>query len=98
MNEARANKEAARATRAGANLAPDGAVGRRTREEFLAKRVGSSSDSRKVARHVVDLLKAGGDDVVAMLRSRGVDVVTRDRRSVGGKPCRHDETARSPPR
>jgi hypothetical protein len=98
MNETRANKEAARATRAGANLAPDRVVGRRTREEFLAERVGSSSDSRKVARHVVDLLKAGGHEVVAMLWSSDVNVVTRDRRSVGGKPCRHDETARSPPR
>jgi hypothetical protein len=37
---------AARAFRAGANLAPDRAVGRRTWEEFLADRVGSSSDSR----------------------------------------------------
>ncbi len=37
--------EAARALRAGANLAPDRAVGRRTWEEFLAARVGSPSDS-----------------------------------------------------
>jgi uncharacterized protein YbjT (DUF2867 family) len=37
---------AARAVRAGANLAPDRAVGRRTWEEFLADRVGSLSDSR----------------------------------------------------
>ncbi len=35
---------AARALRAGANLAPDRAVGRRTWEEFLADRVSSSSD------------------------------------------------------
>ena len=34
---------AARAVRAGANLAPDRAVGRRTWEEFLAERVGSLS-------------------------------------------------------
>jgi uncharacterized protein YbjT (DUF2867 family) len=38
--------KAARAFRAGANLAPDRAVGRRTWEEFLADRVSSSSDSR----------------------------------------------------
>jgi uncharacterized protein YbjT (DUF2867 family) len=38
--------KAARAIRAGANLAPDRAVGRRTWEEFLAERVSSSSDSR----------------------------------------------------
>jgi uncharacterized protein YbjT (DUF2867 family) len=35
---------AARAIRAGANLAPDRAVGRRTWEEFLAERVSASSD------------------------------------------------------
>jgi uncharacterized protein YbjT (DUF2867 family) len=34
---------AARAFRAGANLAPDHAVGRRTWEDFLAERVGSPS-------------------------------------------------------
>jgi hypothetical protein len=33
--------QAARAVRAGANLAPERAVGRRTWEEFLAERVGS---------------------------------------------------------
>jgi uncharacterized protein YbjT (DUF2867 family) len=38
--------KAARAFRAGANLAPERAVGRRTWEEFLPDRVGSSSDSR----------------------------------------------------
>ncbi len=38
--------KAARAIRAGANLAPDRAVGRRTWEKFLAERVSSSTDSR----------------------------------------------------
>ncbi|HEU5102560.1 MAG TPA: hypothetical protein VFU22_26230 [Roseiflexaceae bacterium] len=38
--------KAARALRAGANLAPERAVGRRTWEEFLADNVGSSSDRR----------------------------------------------------
>src|ERR671936_2798307 len=38
--------KAARAIRAGANLAPERAVGRRTWEEFLADRTSSSSDSR----------------------------------------------------
>ena len=33
--------KANRAYRAGANLAPDGAVGRRTREDFLAAQVSS---------------------------------------------------------
>lgn len=37
--------KAARAVRAGANLAPDRAVGRRTWEEFLTERASSSSDS-----------------------------------------------------
>jgi hypothetical protein len=40
---------AARAVRAGANLAPERAVGHRTWEDFLAERVGSSSDSRPSA-------------------------------------------------
>jgi uncharacterized protein YbjT (DUF2867 family) len=39
----------ARAFRAGANLAPDRAVGRRTWEDFLAVRVSSPSDSRLAA-------------------------------------------------
>jgi hypothetical protein len=39
-----------RAFRAGANLAPDRAVGLRTWEEFLADRVSSSGDSR--SKHV----------------------------------------------
>ena len=38
--------KAARAFRAGANLAPGRAVGKRTWEEFLAERVSSSSDSK----------------------------------------------------
>jgi uncharacterized protein YbjT (DUF2867 family) len=37
--------QAARAYRAGANLAPERAVGRRTWEEFLADRLDASSDS-----------------------------------------------------
>jgi uncharacterized protein YbjT (DUF2867 family) len=39
--------KAARAFRAGANLAPERAVGQRTWEEFLAERVSSPSDSRR---------------------------------------------------
>jgi len=42
--------KAAAAIRAGANLAPDRAVGRRTWEEFLAERVGSSPISRSVPK------------------------------------------------
>ena len=38
--------KAARAFRAGANLAPERAVGRRTWEEFLADRVSPSGDGR----------------------------------------------------
>jgi uncharacterized protein YbjT (DUF2867 family) len=40
--------KAARAFRAGANLAPDRAVGRRTWEEFLTARMSSASDSSSV--------------------------------------------------
>ena len=40
--------KAAAAIRAGANLAPERAVGRRTWEEFLAERVTSPSDARSV--------------------------------------------------
>lgn len=40
--------KAARAFRAGANLAPERAVGRRTWEEFLADRMRSSSNGRQV--------------------------------------------------
>ena len=42
--------KAAAAIRAGANLAPDRAVGRRTWEDFLAERVGSSPISRSVPK------------------------------------------------
>jgi uncharacterized protein YbjT (DUF2867 family) len=42
--------KAAQAFRAGANLAPDRAVGRRTWEEFLDERVSSSSQSRSSVR------------------------------------------------
>jgi uncharacterized protein YbjT (DUF2867 family) len=41
--------KAASALRAGANLAPDRAVGRRTWEEFLAERVSSPGESRQAA-------------------------------------------------
>jgi uncharacterized protein YbjT (DUF2867 family) len=45
--------KAAAAFRAGANLAPERAVGQRTWEEFLAERVDSSSDSRSGRPHRV---------------------------------------------
>jgi uncharacterized protein YbjT (DUF2867 family) len=44
--------KAARAVRAGANLAPERAVGRRTWEEFLTERVNEPSDSRSSAPQV----------------------------------------------
>jgi uncharacterized protein YbjT (DUF2867 family) len=46
--------KAARAVRAGANLAPERAVGRRTWEEFLADQVSSSSDSRSQSALAAD--------------------------------------------
>jgi uncharacterized protein YbjT (DUF2867 family) len=60
--------KAARVFRAGANLAPDRAVGRRTWEEFLADQVNSPSDSRSslpggadgdVAADIADARKVG---------------------------------------
>ncbi len=46
--------KAARAVRAGANLAPERAVGQRTWEEFLADRVSSSSGSRSQSALAAD--------------------------------------------
>ena len=46
--------KAARAVRAGANLAPERAVGLRTWEEFLADRVSSSSDSKSQSALAAD--------------------------------------------
>ena len=48
----------------------------------------------RVGRHVVDVLKAGGHDVVAMSRSSGVDVVTGDglAEALAGVECVIDVT------
>jgi uncharacterized protein YbjT (DUF2867 family) len=48
----------------------------------------------RVGRHVVDVLKAGGHDVVAMSRSGGVDVVTGDGlvEALAGAECVIDVT------
>ena len=42
------------------------------------RRIAVAGATGRVGRHVVDVLKAGGHDVVAMSRSSGVDVVTGD--------------------
>jgi uncharacterized protein YbjT (DUF2867 family) len=42
------------------------------------KKIAVAGATGRVGRHVVDVLEAGGHDVVAMSRSRGVDVITRD--------------------
>ncbi len=42
------------------------------------RKVAVAGATGRVGRHVVDVLKAGGHDVVAMSRSGGVDVVTGD--------------------
>ena len=42
------------------------------------KRIAVAGATGRVGRHVVDVLEAGGHDVVAMSRSTGVDVVTGD--------------------
>lgn len=41
-------------------------------------RIAVAGATGRVGRHVVDVLEAGGHDVVAMARSNGVDVVTGD--------------------
>jgi uncharacterized protein YbjT (DUF2867 family) len=41
-------------------------------------KIGIAGATGRVGRHVVDVLEAGGHDVVAMSRSTAVDVVTRD--------------------
>jgi uncharacterized protein YbjT (DUF2867 family) len=40
------------------------------------KRIAVAGATGRVGRHVVDVLKAGGHDVVAMSRSSGVDIIT----------------------
>jgi uncharacterized protein YbjT (DUF2867 family) len=41
-------------------------------------KIAVAGSTGRVGRHVVDVLEAGGHDVVAMSRSSGVDVVTGD--------------------
>jgi uncharacterized protein YbjT (DUF2867 family) len=43
-----------------------------------ARKIAVAGATGRVGRHVVEVLEAGGNDVVAMSRSRGVDLVTRD--------------------
>ena len=43
-----------------------------------AGKIAVAGATGRVGRHVVDLLQAGGHDVVAMSRSSGVDIVTGD--------------------
>lgn len=42
------------------------------------KKIAVAGATGRVGRHVVDVLKAAGHDVVAISRSAGVDIVTRD--------------------
>jgi uncharacterized protein YbjT (DUF2867 family) len=44
-----------------------------------AKRIAVAGATGRVGRHAVDLLKAGGHDVVPISRSNGVDIVTGER-------------------
>src|SRR3982750_613148 len=43
-----------------------------------SRKIAVAGATGRVGRHVVDVLKAEGHDVVAMSRSGGVDVVTED--------------------
>jgi len=58
------------------------------------RKIAVAGATGRVGRHVVDVLKAGGHDVVAMSRSSGVDVVTGDGlvEALAGAECIIDVT------
>ncbi|HKF80664.1 MAG TPA: NAD(P)H-binding protein [Thermoleophilaceae bacterium] len=53
------------------------------------RKIAVAGATGRVGRHAVDVLEAGGHDVVAMSRSRGVDVVTGDglAKALAGVEC-----------
>ena len=51
----------------------------------VRRKIAVAGATGRVGRHVVDVLKAQGHDVVAMSRSGGVDVVTGVERGPGRK-------------
>jgi uncharacterized protein YbjT (DUF2867 family) len=58
------------------------------------RKIAVAGATGRVGRHVVDVLKAGGQDVVAMSRSGGVDVLTGDGlvEALAGVECLIDVT------
>jgi nucleoside-diphosphate-sugar epimerase len=48
------------------------------KEEKAMTRIAVAGATGRVGRHVVDVLRGGGHDVVAISRSNGVDVITGD--------------------
>ena len=64
------------------------------------KKIAVAGATGRVGRHVVDVLKAAGHDVVAMSRSSGVDIVTRDglADALAGVECIIDARAADPTR
>src|SRR5690348_14799381 len=58
---------------------PGSSASRFSKEETIMpvrRKIAVAGATGRVGRHVVDVLRAGGHDVVAMSRSSGVDVVT----------------------
>lgn len=64
-----------------------------------AQKIAVAGATGRVGRHVVDLLEAGGHDVVAISRSRGVDVVTGEglAEALAGVECVIDAATGSSP-
>ena len=63
------------------------------------KKIAVAGATGRVGRHVVDLLEAGGHDVVSMSRASGVDVVTGDglEATLAGVECVIDTATGSSP-
>jgi uncharacterized protein YbjT (DUF2867 family) len=63
------------------------------------RKIAVAGATGRVGRHVVDVLKAGGNDVVAMSRSGGVDVVTGEglAEALAGVECVIDVASGSSP-
>jgi uncharacterized protein YbjT (DUF2867 family) len=59
------------------------------------RKIAVAGATGRVGRHVVDVLRAGGHDVVAMSRSSGVDVVTGEglAKALAGVECVIDATS-----
>jgi uncharacterized protein YbjT (DUF2867 family) len=65
----------------------------------VQRKIAVAGATGRVGRHVVDVLKAEGHEVVAMSRSRGVDIVTGDglAERPGRRGVHHRRGHRTPP-